>query len=94
VIDDEAFLARVGERGERLLEGVRELPKVTSARGRGLMVAAEVDAPAPEIARRALLEQHLIVNATGPTTLRFLPPLIVGDEEIDDALGRLRALLE
>ena len=41
------------------------------------MVAAEVDVDAPEIARRALLEQRLVINATGPTTLRFLPPLVV-----------------
>ena len=93
VIDDEAFLAGVREQGERLVEAVRELPKVVSVRGRGLMVAAELDAPAPEIARRALLEQHLIINATGPTTLRFLPPLIVTAGEIDEALGRLRSLL-
>ena len=36
-----------------------------------------------------MLEQRLIINATGPTTLRFLPPLIVSDAEIDDALVRL-----
>ena len=79
----------VRERGERLLEGLRELPGVVSARGRGLMVAAEVDGDAPDVATRALLEQRLIINATGPTTLRFLPPLIVTDAEIDDALARL-----
>ena len=56
------------------------------------MVAAEVADGAPEMARRALVEQHLIINATGPTTLRFLPPLIVTAEQVDDALGRLRAL--
>ncbi len=93
VIDDEAFLRGVRERGERLLEGLRELPGVLSARGRGLMVACEVAEGAPELARRALVEQKLIINATGPTTLRFLPPLIVSDEQVDDALGRLRALL-
>ena len=92
VIDDEAFLRGVRERGERLLEGLRELPGVVSARGRGLMVAAELADGAPEIARRALLEQHLIINATGPTTLRFLPPLIVTDELVDEALARLRTL--
>ena len=75
------------EQGERLLEGLRELPGVLSARGRGLMVAAEVDGGAPELAKRALLEQRLIINATGPTTLRFLPPLIVTAEQVDDALG-------
>ncbi len=93
VIDDEALLAAVRERGEYLQEGLRELPHVVSVRGRGLMVAAEIAIDAPEIARRALLEQRLIINATGPSTLRFLPPLIVTQDEVDEAIGRLRALL-
>lgn len=93
VIDDEAFLAGVRDQGERLQEGLRELPWVVSVRGRGLMVAAELSEGAPELARRALVEQRLIINATGPTTLRFLPPLIVTAEQVDDALGRLRALV-
>ena len=93
VIDDPGFLRGVRERGERLLEGLRELPGVVSARGRGLMVAAEISGPAPELAKRALLEQRLIINATGATTLRVLPPLIVSEAEIDEALSRLRALL-
>jgi acetylornithine/succinyldiaminopimelate/putrescine aminotransferase len=93
VVDDPAFLSGVLERGERLAEGLRELPAVADVRARGLMVAADVDADAPEIARRALLEQRLIVNATGPRTLRFVPPLIVGEDEIDEALSRLVALM-
>ena len=93
VIDDEAFLRGVREQGERLLEGLRELPGVLSVRGRGLMIAAEIAGDAPDVARRALLEERLIINATGPTTLRFLPPLIVSAAEIDDALVRIRKLL-
>ena len=62
-------------------------------RGRGLMVGAEVSADAPAVARAALLDQRLVINATGPRTLRFLPPLIVSEAEIDEALARLRALL-
>ena len=57
------------------------------------MVAAEVAADAPDVARRALLEQRLVINATGPGTLRFVPPLMVTEDEIDDALSRLFALL-
>jgi acetylornithine/succinyldiaminopimelate/putrescine aminotransferase len=58
------------------------------------MIGFDLDGvQAPEIARRALLEQRLVVNATGPATLRLLPPLVVGEAEIDDAVGRLRALL-
>jgi acetylornithine/N-succinyldiaminopimelate aminotransferase len=92
VIDDEALLARVRELGERLAAGLAELPGVSEVRGRGLMRAIDVEG-APELVRRALLEQRLVLNATGPTTVRFLPPLIVGEEQIDDALGRLRTLL-
>jgi acetylornithine/N-succinyldiaminopimelate aminotransferase len=93
VLDDEALLARVRELGERLAEGLRELPSVVEVRARGLMVAADVEADAPAVARRALLEQRLVVNATGPATLRFLPPLIVDEADIDEALARLAALL-
>ena len=87
VVDDQAFLADVVSKGTRLAAG---LP---GARGRGLMLAFEVD-DAPAFARRALLEQRLVVNATGPTTIRLLPPLTVSESEIDDALERLNSLLE
>jgi acetylornithine/N-succinyldiaminopimelate aminotransferase len=93
VIDDPALLARVRELGERLAEALRDLPAVDAVRARGLMVAADVRADAPTIARRALLEQRLIVNAPGPRTLRFLPPLVVEEAQIDDAMARLAAVL-
>jgi acetylornithine/succinyldiaminopimelate/putrescine aminotransferase len=57
------------------------------------MVACELDRPAPEVATRALLEQRLIINATGPTTLRFVPPLVITEGELDEALARLRRVL-
>ena len=93
VLEDPELLARVGELGERLAEGLRELPRVTAVRAVGLMVACDVDGDAPGLARRALMEQRLVVNATGPRTLRFLPPLVVTEAQIDDALGRLGRIL-
>ena len=93
VIDDPALLASVRELGERLAHGLGELPHVGAVRARGLMVAADLDVPAPDVARRALLEERLVVNATGPATLRMLPPLVVRRDEVDDALGRLRRVL-
>jgi predicted acetylornithine/succinylornithine family transaminase len=93
VLGDPHLLEHVDEMGAVLTEGLRALPGVTSVRGRGLMVAAEVAADAPALVRRALFEQRLIINAPGPGTLRFLPPLVVTNAEIADALGRLRALL-
>jgi acetylornithine/N-succinyldiaminopimelate aminotransferase len=93
VIDDPVFLANVREQGERLAEGLRELPRVVEVRARGLMVAADVDADAPELARRALTERRMIINATGPRTLRFLPPLVIRRAEVDEALAGLAELL-
>jgi len=93
VIDDDSLLARVGELGERLLHGLADLPRVVAVRGAGLMVAADITGDAPAAAERALLGERLIVNATGPSTIRMLPPLIVGDDDVDEALARLgRAL--
>jgi acetylornithine/succinyldiaminopimelate/putrescine aminotransferase len=94
ICSDAALLQRVRELGERLVAGLQLLPGVAAVRGRGLMVGADLEqANAPEVAQRALLEQRLVFNATGPATLRFEPPLIVGEGEIDDALARLGALL-
>jgi acetylornithine/succinyldiaminopimelate/putrescine aminotransferase len=56
-----------------------------------MLAFAHDDAPA--LVRRALLERHLVLNATGPDTVRLLPPLTVSDEEIEDALERIAALL-
>ena len=46
-----------------------------------------------DVVRRALLEQRLVLNATGPQTIRLLPPLIIDEAQADDALARLRAVL-
>jgi len=87
VVDDEAFLDDVRSKGELLLAGLERLP-VTNVRGRGLMIAFDADG-APDLARQLLTEQRLVVNATGPATVRLLPPLTVTREEIDDALRRI-----
>jgi len=93
VTDDPELLARVRDLGHRLHAGLERLPHVLSVRGRGLMLACEVDVPAGEVVRRALFEQRLVVNATGPTTVRLLPPLIAGEADVEDACERLRAVL-
>jgi acetylornithine/N-succinyldiaminopimelate aminotransferase len=92
--DDPRLLTAVLDRGRRLADGLARLPHVLAVRGRGLMLACELDVPAPAVARRALLEQRLVVNATGPTTVRLLPPLTIGEDEVDEALRRLGAALE
>ena len=94
ICSDPELLARVRAAGHRLAAGLATLPYVTAVRGRGLMLAIDVDPEidAAELARRALLERRLVVNATGPATIRLEPPLIVSDDELDEAVARLGAL--
>ncbi|MGO9974385.1 MAG: acetylornithine/succinylornithine family transaminase [Solirubrobacteraceae bacterium] len=94
ICSDRQLLASVRELGERLRRELEELPGVAAVRGRGLICAIDLRDPAsaPELARRALLEQRLVVNATGPATIRLEPPLIVTAHEIDDAVARIAKL--
>ena len=89
-IDDEAFLAAVREKGVRLAAGLRDLG--LEVRGLGLMLAFRAP-DAPDLVRRALLDERLVLNATGPDTVRLLPPLTVSGDEIDEAVLRIGRLV-
>jgi predicted acetylornithine/succinylornithine family transaminase len=90
VVDDAQLLVEVTDKGETLAEGLHELG-LEGVRGRGLMLGFEID-DAPDVARRLLLEERLVVNATGPTTIRLLPPLTVSRDEIAEALRSVSAV--
>ena len=95
ICSDPSLLASVRALGERLRAALDELPGVAAVRGRGLMVGVDLaeGISAPELAERALWQQRLIVNATGPSTIRLEPPLIVTESEVDEAVGRLATVL-
>jgi acetylornithine/N-succinyldiaminopimelate aminotransferase len=83
-------LPDVRAKGQRLRLGLDALG--LQVRGIGLMLAFAT-ADGPGLVKRALTEQRLVLNATGPDTVRLLPPLNVGDAEIDEAVGRIGALI-
>jgi predicted acetylornithine/succinylornithine family transaminase len=89
-VEDADLVARVRASGERLRLGLEGLG--LDVRGIGLMLAFRT-ADGPELVRRALTEQHLVLNATGPDTVRLLPPLNVGDGDLDEAVSRIGALI-
>lgn len=92
VLSNPALLARVGALGQRLREQLAQLPGVADVRGRGLMVAFDVEG-APALVTRALTEQRIVLNATGPRTVRLLPPLTIGDDELAEGVARIAAAL-
>ena len=90
VVHDAEFLDAVTAKGDRLASALRELG--LEPRGRGLMVGFDLP-EAPSVARRLLVEQRLVVHATGPRTIRMLPPLTVSEAELDEAVSRVGAEL-
>lgn len=82
------------EVGRYLRARLAELPQVVEARGLGLMCACDladgIDAPAVVLKG---LEAGLLLNSTGPHTLRFLPPLICSKADVDEMVAGLATLL-
>jgi predicted acetylornithine/succinylornithine family transaminase len=95
IVDEPEMLRSVREHGGQLVEGIAALDGVREVRGRGLMlgVGLEGGIDAHELGA-ALLEAGLIVNVPEPGTLRLLPPLIIGEEEVGEALRILRETIE
>ena len=89
---DEALLADVAARGSRLAEGLRRLPGVVEVRGHGLLLAAVLDREAGTVVD-ACRDRGLLVLTAGPDVLRLLPPLVVTEAEVDEALGVLAGAL-
>lgn len=80
-------------RGAYLAERLEGMSGVASVRGLGLLLGAELSGGnAREVASRCL-EQGLIVNAVTATALRLEPPLLVGEEQIDEGTAILEKAL-
>jgi acetylornithine/N-succinyldiaminopimelate aminotransferase len=90
-ITDE-LLAAVRENGARLAAGLADLSAVSEVRGAGLLLAAELDRPAAPVVSAAL-EAGLLLTTAGERAVRLTPPLVAGQEEIDQALEILAEVL-
>jgi acetylornithine/N-succinyldiaminopimelate aminotransferase len=97
VIDTDDVMANVRARGAQLAAGLERFVadgSATAVRGRGLMLGLETAASiAREVVAAARDRHGLLVNATGETTLRLVPPLTINANEVAIALERLSAAL-
>ena len=107
VILDEQLVTRTAARGKRLIDGLRALQGrhtgIGDVRGLGLMVAAELARPdgTADAARTAAVMKHCLETArvvlmscgAEGNVIRFMPPLVVSDDEIDHALAAFDAAL-
>jgi acetylornithine/N-succinyldiaminopimelate aminotransferase len=86
-------IRRVGDyfRGELHRLAVKH-PSITEVRGAGLMIGAQLDRPGKQIVNDAM-DRGLLINCTHDTVLRFLPPYIITEKDVDEAIGILDEIL-
>ncbi len=96
ILSRPGFLEHVRDVGDYFraqLEKLRaELPIIRQVRGDGLMLAAELAVPGKSVVRQAL-EAGFLINCTQEKVLRFLPPLILERQHVDQLITALRPIL-
>ena len=62
-------------------------PRITEVRGRGLILGVELTIDGAEIVKKCMEKGLLIITSGGGNVLRFVPPLIVTEQDVDQAVG-------
>ncbi len=90
-----AHVKKVGEHLMAKLNGLRaERPYITDVRGYGLLVGIEFDSDiAGDIAAK-LLQEGVLINTPAANVVRFMPPLVLTEEEADEAVAKLAKVLD
>ncbi|NDL66915.1 aspartate aminotransferase family protein [Anaerotalea alkaliphila] len=90
VLLEDGFLEEVSRKGEHLQKGLRALaekfPMIQGVRGNGLMQGLVLDRAPGEVVGKAM-EKGLLLVGAGSNVVRFVPPLVVGCEDLDKALA-------
>ncbi|MBR7058396.1 MAG: aspartate aminotransferase family protein [Stomatobaculum sp.] len=97
IFERDNILEIVRKVGAYLREKLEELRTVTDhivdIRGKGMMLGVEFDVPVNPIINNALLEQHMVLINAGTNILRVIPPLVVTEKDVDEAIERLKKAL-
>jgi predicted acetylornithine/succinylornithine family transaminase len=92
-IIDNDVIGNVKRVGKYLMDGLKGLKKkysfIIEVRGYGLLVAVEFNSEIGQNVLTACLEKGLLVNKVKPNAIRLVPPLIIGNKEVDEAIGIL-----
>jgi acetylornithine/N-succinyldiaminopimelate aminotransferase len=89
--------ARVRQVGQHFIAKLENLKQefefITQVRGRGLLIAMEFDSEIAQEVVIACLNKGLLVNKVKPNAIRFMPPLIITEGEVDEAINILGSAL-
>ncbi|MFI6563351.1 acetylornithine transaminase [Streptomyces sp. NPDC050534] len=94
-IENEGLLENVKRQSEKLRDGIESLgnPLISHVRGAGLLLGIVLTEPLAPQVRQAAQEAGFLVNAPAPDVVRLMPPLNLGDDEVDTFLRALPGVL-
>ena len=91
VVKAEDLVENARKMGEKIIEGIKDVKGITAIRGRGLMIGIDLSVPQAEF-RKVLREKyHIMTGLSGQYTLRLLPPLMIGENEVERFVEAFRA---
>jgi acetylornithine/N-succinyldiaminopimelate aminotransferase len=94
VIENEKLIENAARQGERLISALSSLDGIREVRGEGLMIGVEFGFPAGPLRQRMLDEFGVFTgSASNKNVMRLLPPLTVGDAEVEMFLGAFEECL-
>jgi acetylornithine aminotransferase len=96
-LEKEQLLERATQLGNTFLDKFREslagCEGVNEIRGKGLMLAIELDRPCGELLQQAL-DKGLLINVTAGNVVRLLPPLVITDEQVETITSVVSGLIK
>ncbi len=95
VLEEEKLIERADRLGQAFLKELNTIrnPHILDVRGRGLFIGVELDTPARPYCER-LKEEGLLCKETHDNVIRFAPPLVISEEELDWAFARIEKVLQ
>ncbi|MBR5864134.1 MAG: aspartate aminotransferase family protein [Alistipes sp.] len=94
VVKAEGLVENARKMGEKIIEGIKGVSGIKDIRGRGLMIG--IDLSVPQAAFRKVLREkhHIMTGLSGEYTLRLLPPLMIGEKEVERFVEAFKATAE
>ena len=91
VVKAEGLVENARKMGEKIIEGIKGVSGVEDIRGRGLMIGIDLSVPQADF-RKVLREKyHIMTGLSGKYTLRLLPPLMIGEKEVERFVEAFKA---
>lgn len=95
-IEQNGLIDRASILGDRIVNGLKKnlsnLPHVVDVRGKGLLIAVELDSPCKELVQQGL-DLGIVINVANENRVRLLPPLILSDDEADMIVDKVSQLV-